>query len=99
MTESLDCELSGTDGLRLHDMLTDDTDMAETVEHKLLAADALARLMRLPPKKRRVWELYLGLTGEPPMTQKKVAKRVGCSRSLISRMLKEDRNNIYREVS
>ena len=99
VTESLDDELSGTDGMRLHDVLTDDTDLAEAVEQRILAADAIARLNRLPARNRRVWELYLGLTGEPPMTQKKVAKRIGCSRSLISRTLKQDRHKFVGEGS
>ena len=91
---SLDEELSGTEGLCFHDVLPDDTDITDAVETKLLAADAVARISRLPTKKRRVWELRFGLAGEPPMKQAEIAQRLGCSRSLISRALKQDINFI-----
>jgi len=98
VTESLDCEISGTEGMRYHDVLSDDVDMADAVELRMLASDALAKIQTFPERKRRIWELYLGLAGEPPITQKLIAKRVGCSRSLISRNLKEDLPKLKREV-
>jgi len=87
VTESLDAELPG--GLRLHDKLPDDTDMAEAAEARILACDALARIRALPEKKRRVWEMRFGLAGETPMKQKEIARRMGCSRARISWVLKE----------
>jgi len=94
--ESLDNILPGTDGMRLHDVLPDDTDMTEAVEQRVLAADALAKIKSLPEKKRRVWELRFGLAGEPPMKQNEIAARLGCSRALISKILNED---IYKTKS
>jgi len=98
VTLSLDDEIAGADGLRLHDVLPDENDMAEAAERRLLAANAIARLQRFPERNRKVWSLYLGLAGEPPMNQKQVAKRMGCSRSLISRILKNDINKFRGEV-
>ena len=88
--ESLDGALPGTDGMRLYDKLPDDTDMAEAAEQQLLAADALVKIRALPEKKRMVWEMRYGLAGEPPMKQREIAARLGCSRALISKILKED---------
>jgi len=69
--------------------LPDDIDMKTTVERKLLADDALAVIRALPEKRRMIWELRYGLTGEPPMKQKEIARRMGCSRARISWVLKE----------
>jgi len=90
VTESLDDEISGTEGLRYHDVLTDDTNMASIVENNLLALDVIAKIQALPVRNRNVWEMHYGLNGEPPLKQYQIAKRLGCSRSLVSRMLKED---------
>ena len=94
--ESLD--LPNADGLRLHDMLPDDTDMEATVERKLLADDALTIVRALPAKRRMIWELRFGLTGEPPMKQKDIALRMGCSRAWISKVLKEELQDKKRGV-
>jgi RNA polymerase sporulation-specific sigma factor len=96
--ESLDGELAGTDGMSFYDVLPDDADMAEAVELKLLTSDALVRIGRLPAKRRSVWEMRFGLAGEPPMKQKEIAKRMGCSRALISKILKDDIKRIKGEV-
>jgi len=85
--ESLD--LPNADGLRLHDKLPDDTDMEGTVERRLLADDALTIVRALPEKRCMIWELRFGLTGEPPMKQKEIARRMGCSRARISWVLKD----------
>jgi len=98
VTDSLDDELSGTDGLRLHDVVPDETDMAETVETRMLVADIHETIKTLPARNRRVLELHFGLTGEPPLSQKEVAEQMGCSRPLISRMLKQDLSKLKRGV-
>jgi len=54
VTESLDCEILGTEGLRFHDVLTDDTDMADAVELHMLASDALAKIQSFPARNRRI---------------------------------------------
>ena len=95
--ESLD--LPNADGLRLHDKLPDDTDMEGTVERRLLATDALAVIRALPEKRRMIWELRFGLTGEPPMKQKDIALRMGCTRAWISKVLKEDLQKQKRGVT
>ena len=87
--ESLDREMNA-EGVRLYDLLPDDTDMAEAAEVRLRASEAIARLRTLPEKRQRVWELRFGLTGEPPMKQKEIARRLGCSRARISMVLTED---------
>jgi len=96
VTVSLDDILAGTNGMRLHDVLPDDTDLLETVDRKLLAASTLEALRALPPKHRAVWELRLGLTGEPPMKQREIAVRLGCSRARISKILLDSSEKIMK---
>lgn len=96
VTESLDDELPGADGLRLYDVLPDSIDLPELVDQKLLAASIMEQLRALPPKQRTIWELRLGLTGEPPMTQKDIAARLGCSRARISKLLQTTIERITR---
>jgi RNA polymerase sporulation-specific sigma factor len=96
VTESLDDILAGTESMRLYDVLPDDTDLMETVDRKLLAADIIDALRALPPKQREVWELRLGLTGEPPMKQREIAVRLGCSRARISKILQDSSEKITR---
>ena len=95
---SLDDELPGADTLQLHDVLTDDTDLAEMAEFRFMASDAIARIERLPSRQRTVCELRFGLAGGPPLNQKQIAKRLNCSRSLVSRRLKEGLTKIRCEV-
>jgi RNA polymerase sporulation-specific sigma factor len=94
VTESLDDILAGTDSMRLYDVLPDDTDLTEAVDRKLLAASLMERLRALPKKQREVWELRLGLAGEPPMKQKEIAARLGCSRARISKILQDSSEKI-----
>jgi RNA polymerase sigma factor (sigma-70 family) len=96
VTESLDDILAGTDSMRLYDVLPDDTDLTEAVDRKLLAASLMERLMALPRRHREVWELRLGLAGEPPMKQKEIAARLGCSRARISKILQDSSEKITR---
>jgi len=69
--------------------LPDDTDMAETVEQSLRVSEAMAVLQALPERRRMIWELRLGLTGEPPMTQKEIARRIGRSRTRVGNIIRE----------
>ena len=98
VTESLDDIIAGTDSIRLYDVLPDDTDLTEAVDRKLLAASLLKRLRALPKKHREVWELRLGLAGEPPMKQREIAARLGCSRARISKILQDSSEKITRGV-
>lgn len=72
--------------------------MAEAAEVRLRASEAMAVLQALPEKRRQVWELRFGLTGESPMKQKEIAARVGCSRARISWILKENLSKNKLEV-
>jgi len=98
VTESLDDILAGTDSVRLYDVLPDGTDLTETVDRKLLAADIMDALGALPSRQREVWDLRLGLTGEPPMKQREIAARLGCSRARISKILQDSSGKITRGV-
>ena len=98
VTESLDDEISGTEGMRFHDVLPDDTDIEEMAEVRFLATDIMARIEQLPSRQRTVCQLRYGLAGGPPMNQREIAERLGCSRSLICRRLNEGLTKIKSEV-
>jgi RNA polymerase sporulation-specific sigma factor len=91
---SLDDEIVGSEGLLMHDAIADGTDWAERAECNLLAAQAIQAINALPKRPRRMWELRLGLAGEPPMSQAEIADRLGCSHSLVSRVFTETRPKI-----
>ena len=94
VTESLDRDISNCESLQLYDVLPDDTDMVEAVEQKLLVADMIEKIRKLPKRPRKVWEAYLGLENGIPLTQREIAEQMGCSRSLVCRILKESASKI-----
>jgi RNA polymerase sporulation-specific sigma factor len=87
-------EATQTDGegntLTLLDLLDDGTDLSELVQ-KRMESDRLYRALDTLPEGRQreilVWRY--GLYGTAPMTQREVAKRLGISRSYVSRLEKQ----------
>ena len=89
LSEALDADGEG-DGLALLDTISCDQDMleelarAETVQQVRKAVDAA-----LDGREAEVIRLRYGLSGEAPMPQREVAKRIGISRSYVSRIEKK----------
>lgn len=89
LSEALDADGEG-DGLALLDTISCDQDMleelsrAETVQQVRKAVDAA-----LDGREAEVIRLRYGLGGEAPLPQREVAKRIGISRSYVSRIEKK----------
>ena len=78
------------DGLSILDTIADDTDLAEDMERKESIVQVRAAAENsLSGREREVIRLRYGLNGEPPLAQREVAKRLGISRSYVSRIEKK----------
>ena len=86
-----DCIESGSDGaaLSLMDVVSEDWDLLEQVSSREQAG-RLRRCLEtcLTEQERQVVVLRYGLTGNLPLRQREVAKRIGISRSYVSRIEK-----------
>ncbi len=94
---SLQEPLEGGDGgapLTLADTLQDDADMVRDCEKRSEWARLRGYLHTLPAREQRVLELRYGLTGEAPLTQQQTARRLGISRSYVSRLEKRALNTL-----
>jgi len=83
-------EAAGEDGnLSLMDVIAVPDDMQERLDARE-ACETVRRCVRecLPERERMVISLRYGLGGQPPLTQREVAKRCGISRSYVSRIEK-----------
>lgn len=85
LSEPIDTDKEGQQ-LTLLDVLADDSDLAYAVEVKV-GGEKLARYMGevLTPREREIVALRYGLGGTP-LAQREVAKRLGISRSYVSRI-------------
>lgn len=70
----------------VHDV--EEPDILDTVASKIEAEKISSYLSILDPREMRVVEMRFGLGGREPMTQREVAKKLGISRSYVSRIEK-----------
>lgn len=84
--------------ITLMDILSSDFDVAErvelTVEHEMLRE----RLAQLSRRERRVLELRYGLTDGVRQTQREISKKLGISRSYVSRIEKRAISKLQHEM-
>ena len=75
--------------LSLMDVISDDTDLLETVSNRQ-AVQALSKAIHthLSPQEQQVISLRYGLNGHPPLRQREVSQITGISRSYVSRIEK-----------
>ena len=86
-----DCIETGSDGaaLSLMDVVSDDTDLLEQVSTRQAVQKLCAAIDTvLTEQEKLVVVARFGLGGNPPQRQHQVAKRVGLSRSYVSRIEK-----------
>lgn len=76
--------------LTVMDVVCDDTDLENDVEKKIKTQEAV-RLVGLieNPRERQIIIMRYGLDNKPPLTQREVAKKLGISRSYVSRIEKK----------
>lgn len=86
--EPIGTDRDGND-ISLVDVLGTETEIvADTVESTLIMARVKDFVQSLTPKERTVLTLRFGLTGKERLTQRDIAKRLGISRSYVSRIEK-----------
>ena len=93
---------SDTDGneLLLSDILGSDADIVSRgIEEREERHMVRLAVSRLEPRERYIIEMRYGLTGEPEMTQKEIADRMGISQSYISRLEKRIMRDLRAELS
>jgi len=98
MSEPLDVDDEGGP-LTVSDVLCDDTDIAQLTEHAQERAAMLAAVKRLPARESMVLRLRYALDGGTPLTQQQVAKRLGISRSYISRIEKHAIETLQKKLA
>ena len=82
---------TGTDGaaLSLMDVVSDDSDLLETVDNRQRLETLRRAVEKLPEEREReVIRLRYGLGGVGPYRQREVAEKLGISRSYVSRIEK-----------
>ena len=87
------------DGPSILDTVADDTDLLEDLarhESVLRVRDAVETV--LTDREAEIIRLRYGLTGEPPLPQREVARRMGISRSYISRIEKKALEKLREEI-
>ncbi|MEA5050374.1 MAG: RNA polymerase sporulation sigma factor SigK [Oscillospiraceae bacterium] len=86
ISDPLDTDADGNT-LSILDVVAAEGEIGDALEHSCDAARAVGLVQRvLTPRERRITELRYGLSGQPPLTQQAVAKRLGISRSYVSRL-------------
>ena len=90
---------TGTDGaaLSLMDVVSDESDLLETVSNRQRLEALRLAVDRLPEEREReVIQLRYGLGGHSPQRQREVAQILGISRSYVSRIEKRALENLRR---
>ncbi|MBP1572288.1 MAG: RNA polymerase sporulation sigma factor SigK [Oscillospiraceae bacterium] len=88
-TDTLDTDKDGNT-LSLADIIADDTDVSEQVDLKI-NSQKLRRYIDelLDEREKLIISMRYGLGGDFPLTQREVAKKLGISRSYVSRIEKK----------
>ena len=87
LDETIDTDKDGN-ALTLMDIIADETDISEQTDLKLGTKKALECVKKLPERERGIIIMRYGLDGAQPLTQREIAKKLGISRSYISRIEK-----------
>lgn len=72
--------------------------VADTVETQVILENVSRFVQELSEKERMVLDLRFGLNGQPRLTQRDVAKRLGISRSYVSRIEKRAVTRILNDL-
>lgn len=92
--EPIDMDSEGNP-LTIMDVICDESDMAEDVELKIKAEQALYLVNQIKDEREKeIIILRYGLNNQKPLTQREVAKLLGISRSYVSRIEKKVLENL-----
>ena len=88
LNDTIDVDRDGNP-LTYMDVIGSDENLEDEVTRKLSSARAMRYMkLLLSDRERRILTLRYGLQGKPPLTPAQVAKRLGISRSYVSRIEK-----------
>ena len=88
LSDSIDTDREGN-SLSLMDVICVDEDMFEDLAGRELCGMLRSRVQLLEPREREIINLRYGLNGGQPLPQREVAKKLGISRSYVSRIEKK----------
>ena len=88
-SEPIDCDKDGN-VLTIMDVITNENSITEDIESKLQTEDLYKVInSELLPREKDIIFLRYGLNGRKSFTQREVAKKLGISRSYVSRIEKK----------
>ncbi len=89
LSETIDCDKDGN-ALSIMDVMADERSITEDIEEKL-AAEKLYDVIEknLLPREREIIYMRYGLKGQKAYTQREISKKLGISRSYVSRIEKK----------
>ena len=89
LSETIDCDKDGN-ALSIMDIMADERSVSEDIEDKLVAEKLYETIDKsLLPREREIIYLRYGLKGQRAYTQREISKKLGISRSYVSRIEKK----------
>lgn len=85
--------------ISLIDILTSDNEIVEIVENKMREQKIREKIDTLSKRERQVIEMRYGIFSGLKETQRDIAKKLGISRSYVSRIEKRAVNKLIKEIS
>jgi len=99
MNEPIDTDKDGN-ALTLMDVMSTEDNILEDLDCKIKSEQLKRYIFEvLSPRERTIIELRYGLTGINPLTQREVAKKLGISRSYVSRIEKKSLGALYKRFT
>lgn len=99
MNEPIDTDKDGN-ALTLMDVMSTEDDILENLDCKIKSEQLNRYIFEvLSPRERTIIELRYGLSGLNPLTQREVAKKLGISRSYVSRIEKKSLGALYKRFT
>ncbi len=97
ISDPIDTDKDGNT-LTLIDIIADDSDIAEEIDTKLKLEKLKVLLSgTLEDREKKIIDMRYGLNGQKEMTQKEIAKKLGISRSYVSRIEKATLEKLRRQ--
>ena len=99
ISDPIDCDKDGN-SLSLMDIMADEHSVSEDIEDRLREEKLYKSISEsLTPREKEIIYLRYGLKGRRAYTQREVAKRLGISRSYVSRIEKKALNSLKEKLA
>lgn len=99
ISDPIDCDKDGN-SLSLMDIMADEHSVSEDIEDRLREEKLYKSISEsLTPREKEIIYLRYGLKGRKAYTQREVAKRLGISRSYVSRIEKKALNSLKEKLA